>query len=348
VILKFILCAAMAITCCYGCKKNAIQTCNDDIGIYKFAKFPIGTAVNWNAFLLDNTYKNILTKQFNRVTAENIFKPIFLHPSENIFEFANADSLTNFCVANNKQLHGHTLLWHQQLPQWMIDFNGNAAQWDNMMKQHITTIVHHFKNKVIAWDVVNEAFNEDGTLRNNIWKQHIGPSYIEKAYRYAKEADANAILFYNDYNLESNNNKRNAVLNLLNTLRNRGVVIHGIGLQIHVNTGNKDLSEVANTFQLFSSNGYKVHLSEVDISINPLGQQTINIETGLQQQAQFMGGVLKAYKQLPEAHQYGITFWGISDNYSWIRSYYNRIDYPLLYNENYEPKPIYCTLKKNL
>lgn len=331
-----------------GCKKNIPIECSDNIGLYKFSKYPIGCAINFDFLNNDNFYRNISLQQFNSITPENIFKASFLHPSESVFDWVNADSLVRFCKINQKRLHGHTLLWHQQLPNWMNYFQGNLQQWEAMMKSHIQTIITHFKNDVKAWDVVNEAFNEDGTLRNNIWKQHLEDSYLEKAYNYAKDVDANILLFYNDYNIESNNNKRQAVLQCLNNLRNRGVKIDGIGLQMHINTYSTDQSEIANTIKLFSDNGYKVHLSEVDISVNPLSLTSINKEIAFQRQANLLGGIIKAYNQLPQRNQYGITFWGISDKDSWIPAYYNRIDYPLLYDDNYSPKPMYCALKNNL
>jgi endo-1,4-beta-xylanase len=331
-----------------ACKKTPIEACNDTEALYKTANYSIGTAVNWDLLQSDIQYETIVQKQFNSITAENIFKPAYLHPAENIFDWTNADSLFNYCTKYHKRLYGHTLIWHQQLPQWMLNFQGNTAAWDNMMKLHIQTIMLHFKGKVKAWDVVNEAFNEDGTLRNTIWLQHIGNSYIEKAYQYAKQADADALLFYNDYNIESNNNKRTAILSLLNNLRNKGIKIDGIGLQMHINTSSAEPSEITNTIKLFSDNSYKVHLSELDISVNPLSSNSIDKDQAFNTQAKLLVAIVKAYNQLPNPQQFGITFWGVSDQHSWIRDFYNRVDYPLLYDDTYQPKPMYCSLKNNL
>ncbi len=327
-----------------GCQNEEVVSCDDRIGVYTLSTYSIGTAINRYEMENDSLYKSIALKQFNSITPENIFKAEFLHPEPFLFNWTDADSLASFCENNNKRLHGHTLIWHQQLPQWILDYQGSPADWELLMKVHIQTIMSHFKNKVKAWDVVNEAFNEDGTLRNSIWKQKIGVSYIEKAFLFASEADPNALLFYNDFNLESNTTKRKSVLSLLNNLRNKGVKVDGIGVQMHISTYYPEPSQIADTFCEIIADQYKVHVSELDISINPLGKDIEPSEALFNAQANVLGSVVLHYHQIPEQYQYGITFWGISDKNSWIRSYYNREDYPLLYDDNYVPKPCYCKL----
>lgn len=331
-----------------GCKKEEISKCDDSIGLFTFSSYPIGTAIDFIELGNDPLYKSIAIKQFNSITPENIFKAEYLHPEPLFFNWTEADSLVSFCQNNNKRLHGHTLIWHQQLPQWILDYQGSTSDWEQLMKVHIQTIMTHFKNKVTAWDVVNEAFNEDGTLRNSIWKQKIGVSYLEKAFLYAKEADPNALLFYNDFNLESNPTKRNSVLALLNNLRNRGVKIDGIGIQMHISNYYPESTQIANSFQEIVADNYKIHVSELDISVNPLGKDIVPSETLFNEQANLLGRVVINYNKIPKQYQYGITFWGISDKNSWIRSFYNREDYPLLYDDNYLPKPCYCKLLRTL
>src|SRR5690606_8181485 len=122
-------------------------------------------------------------------------------------------------------LHGHVLIWHKQLPNWIQTFKGEPLEWEGIMKTHIDSVMRHFKGKVNSWDVVNEAFNEDGTLRNTIWMEKIGDTYIEKAFTFAHKADPEALLFYNEHGLEVNPIKRSAVLKYLNNLKGRGVKI---------------------------------------------------------------------------------------------------------------------------
>lgn len=327
-----------------GCKKEEFSTCNDNIGLFNFSSYPIGTAIDFNALESDPEYKSIAIKQFNSITPENIFKAQYIHPEPSLFNWTEADSLEVFCQKSNKRLHGHTLIWHQQLPQWILDFQGSPLDWEQLMKVHIQTVMAHFKNKATAWDVVNEAFNEDGTLRNSIWKQKLGDGYIEKAFLFAREADPNALLFYNDYNLESNTTKLNSVISFLNNLRNRGVKIDGVGVQMHISTHDPEPTQIANTFQKIAAQHYKIHVSELDISINPSGKDFVPKEELFKEQANLLGSLVWNYNQVPKQLQYGITFWGISDKNSWIRYFYNREDYPLLYDDNYLPKPCYCKL----
>jgi endo-1,4-beta-xylanase len=331
-----------------SCRKPLEGKCNVKDPLYARVTFPIGTAVD-NFFLQsDSIYQVISNSQFNSFTPENIFKPAYLHPEEDVYYWEDADFLAQYCRARNKRIHGHTLIWHQQNPQWMSDFSGTSQDWDVMMKKHIISIVTHFGSTVSSWDVVNEAFNEDGSLRDNIWLQHIGPSYIEKAFQYAREANTHVKLFYNDYGLESNPTKLNAVLHFFNNMRQRGVSVDGIGLQMHINIKYSEIYLIEKAIQKVAEQNYLLHLSELDISVNPMGKTYKLLENDLKSQAELLCKVVRAYKNVPTQLQFGITFWGISDRDSWIRTYYNRVDYPLLFDDNFQPKPAYCFLKNNL
>ncbi len=325
-------------------KQNA-RPCNEELGLAAYANYPVGAAVDLSLLNYDTTYQIIAIKQFNSFTPENIFKAAYLHPEPNAFNWNEADQLADFCQRYNKRLHGHTLIWHEQLPPWIWNFEGNADAWEQLMKTHIQTIMTHFKGKVKAWDLFNEAFSEDGTLRNTVWMQHIGATYIEKACLFAREADPGALLFYNDYNLESNPAKRNGVISFFNHLRDRGIAIDGIGVQMHISLVYPDASQIADAFKVISDNGYKIHVSELDISVNPEGRYIGPDQELFKKQANLLGQLILHYNQLPAKNQYGITFWGISDKTSWIRSSFHRIDYPLLYDDEYKPKPAYCKLK---
>lgn len=342
---KHILICIILIT---SCKKNDIEKCDDVQSLYLYSNFPIGVAINPVELNSGNRYYEIAVNQFNSITAENIFKPSHLHPNENSFNWLEADKLVQFCQTNNKRLHGHTLIWHNQLPNWINNFQANQSEWDMMFKEHIQTICHHFKGKVKAWDVVNEAFNDNGTLRNSIWKQKIGNGYIEKAFIYAHEADPDALLFYNDYDIALNNTKRKAILSLLNNLKQRGVPIHGIGMQMHVSIAHPDNKQIAIALKEISNDGFKIHLSEIDVSINPLGKEIKPSDELLESQANKLATITLLYKDVPTRLQYGMTFWGVSDKNSWIRSFFNRNDYPLLFDDDYDPKPAYCKFKEIL
>lgn len=338
----------LIITLLTGCNADDIPHCTDNVSLYTLSNFPIGTAIDFEELNFNPAYSEIAIKQFNSFTPENIFKADYIHPEQNVYNWTQTDSLSDFCLANKKRLHGHTLIWYKQIPQWILNYQGNSGDWEKLFKSHIQTLVSHFKGKVAAWDVVNEAFNEDGTLRNSIWREKLGDGYIEKAFIYAAEADPNALLFYNDFNLESNPNKCSSVLSLLNNLRNIGIKVDGIGLQMHINIYSAEPSQIASAFQNIADDGYKIHVSELDISLNPLGKD-LNPDLELfNKQSVLLSRIVLQYKQIPPAYQYGITFWGISDKNSWIRTAYNRKDYPLLFDDNYLPKPAYCNLKETL
>jgi len=340
--------AILLIVAVKGCEKQYPQITERNNGLYTYATYPIGAAIDIKTLNYDTSYRGIAIREFNSLTPENIFKAQYIHPQPNVFNWDEAYNLVNFCYTNNKRLHGHTLIWHQENPEWMNSFKGNASEWDNMMKIHIKTIVSHFKGQVTSWDVVNEAFNDDGSFRDNIWYNNIGESYIEKAFRYAYEADTNVLLFYNEYNLESSHKKRKRVIDYLNDLRRKGVKIDGIGLQMHVNIKSPGEIHLSEALKNFTDNGYRIHLSEIDISINPKNRKIRNMEKLLGNQAEMLGEIAILYKQIPPQYQYGITFWGISDKTSWIRLYYKRNDHPLLYDDNYKAKPCYWRFKECL
>lgn len=330
------------------CKKSEQSNCGDNLSLYSKSSFPIGVAIESYDMVPGTRNKEIIDRQFNSFTAENILKPNSIHPQENTFNWSEADQMVDYAVNQNKRFHGHTLLWHNQLPNWMENFQGNSAEWEAMMKTHIQTVCSHYKGKITAWDVLNEAFNEDGTLRNSLWKQHIGASYIEKAFLFAHEADPSAILFYNDFNLALNDKKREAVLSLVRNLKQRNVPIHGIGLQMHISIYFPNNSTIASALKDFYQLGLKVHLSELDISLNPRGVDIDLNDDLLQKQAQKIHDLSILYQQIPKPYQYGITFWGHSDVHSWIPGFFGREDYPLLFDTNYEVKPMYCKFLESL
>ena len=317
-------------------------------GLYQLSPFPIGVAVNIDELGYDSVYRNVITAQFNSITPENNLKPSLIHPSENKYNWQEADRLADYCTLHGKRLHGHTLIWDQQLPDWILHYKGNTSDWDRLLKQHITTIVAHFKGKVGAWDVVNEAFDSNGLLKNSIWKKNLGSDYVARAFRYAHEADPGALLFYNDADLESNEKKTTGVLSFLNSLRSKGIPIDGIGMQMHINVDNFSILQFSRCAQTIASNGYKVHLSEVDISLNPQGKDIQPTTELFDRQAILLGEITRCYSYIPLSCQYGITFWGVSDKDSWIRHIYKRKDYPLLYDDHFLPKPAYSIMASTL
>jgi len=309
--------------------------------LQKNMPFKMGAAVNVSLLKNNTNYRNLVNKEFNSITAENAMKFASVHPSKDIYAWSDADYLVDFANANGKRIHGHTLNWYKSLPDWVNNFQGSTAEWENLLKTHIQTVVSHFKGKVASWDVVNEAINDDGTFRNSIWVQKLGVDYIGRAFQYAHEADTNALLFYNDYGHEFGPTKRTAILNLINNLKSKGIPIDGIGLQMHTRVTQTD-ANLAAAISTAAATGLMVHISEIDIALNPDNNQSLTYTTTLAaQQAEKYKAIVKAYNAIPKTQQFGITQWNVTDADSWVPGNYNRPDWPLPFDAQYQRKAAY-------
>lgn len=307
----------------------------------QLAPFPMGAAVNINLLKTRPAYLNVVKTEYNSVTAENAMKFGALHPGEGTYNWTDADYLVEFAQQNNARVHGHTLIWHKSLPGWLTSYQGSTAAWESLMKTHIQTVVTHFKGKVAAWDVVNEAFEDGGQLRNSIWRQKLGDDYIARAFAYAHQADPAALLFYNDYGHEYSTTKRTAILNLVNSLKARGIPIHGIGLQMHTSS-NISNSNLAAAITTAAQTGLQVHLAELDIAMNRDAVATATFTPALAAaQKDKYKAVVQAFRALPAAQRYGITTWNVGDTDTWVRGYCSCNDWPLPFDDNYQRKPAY-------
>ena len=311
-------------------------------------KFPLGSSVNPRLLNENEAYRNIATTEWTSLTAENHMKMMLIHPAADRFDFVKGDEIVAFATANGKRMHGHTLVWHNQVPQWMKDFQGDQKAWESLLKSHIQTVVSHYKGKIVGWDVVNESFLDDGSLRPSLWADHI-PDYIAKSFQWAHEADPSAILFYNDYGQDGKPKKMKAILDLVAELKRRGIPIHGLGLQMHINVDSKR-NELQEVLDKSIKTGLKIHLSELDIAVNPKNNPDFIFEEKVASaQTELFKFVFQSYTRVPAAQQYGITFWNISDKDSWLRGYFKRPkEYPLLFDDKYAKKPAYTTLINSL
>ncbi|WP_345950865.1 endo-1,4-beta-xylanase [Mucilaginibacter sp. PAMB04274] len=349
---KLLLLAMLSCSMVLACSKRGVTTdpnptapvvpvVPDNTTLQNSLPFPFGAAVNIGLLKTNTAYRATVVKEYSSLTAENAMKTGSLHPQQNTYDWTDADYLVDFAKQNNKRIHGHTLVWYKSLPAWITNFQGDAAAWENLLKTHIQTIVTHFKGKVASWDVVNEAFEDDGTLRNSIWLQKLGPDYIARSFQYAHEADPDALLFYNDYGHEYGPTKRTAILNLVNNLKTRGIPINGIGMQMHTRY-NMTESNWLTAITTAAQTGLKVHISELDIAMNPDDNQSLTLTPALAQtQAQKYAYIVKAYNAIPKTQQFGITTWNVSDADTWITGNYNRPDWPLPFDNNYNRKPAY-------
>lgn len=326
----------------------ALNAFASDTTLKSIAPFPFGASVNVTLLRNNPTYRTIAAREYNSLTAENVMKMASIHPGINTYSWDNADTLVNFARQNNQRIHGHTLVWHQSLPGWVTNFAGDSAAWENILKTHIQNVVSHYAGRLASWDVVNEAFNDNGTLRNSIWLQHLGPDYIARCFKYAHEADPSALLFYNDYGHEYSASKLNAIDSLIKSFLQNGVPVHGLGLQMHINK-NTSNSSIANAIKVMAQTGLKVHISELDIALNPEGNQSLTFTSALSQlQADKYNFIVRAYKNIPAAQQYGITTWNVSDADTWITINYSRPDWPLLFDSTYQKKQAYYAIIEGL
>ncbi|MHA8095643.1 endo-1,4-beta-xylanase [Aquirufa antheringensis] len=303
--------------------------------------FRLGASVNPRMLVENEAYRNIASNEFTSLTAENHMKMMLIHPAADRFDFTKGDEIVAFAAKTGKRMHGHTLVWHNQVPQWMKDFQGDQKAWEEMLKNHIQTVVTQYKGQVSGWDVVNESFLDDGSLRPSLWADHI-PDYIAKSFQWAHEADPNALLFYNDYGQDGHPKKMQAILDLVADLKKRKIPIHGLGLQMHINVDSKR-TEISRVIEQSAQTGLAIHFSELDIVVNPKNNPEYIYEANTQNELfQF---IFTSFRAIPARQQYGITFWNISDKDTWLRGYFKRPkEYPLLFDETYVKKPGYHSL----
>ena len=305
----------------------------------------VGTAVDMAALADDATYSKAVAAQFNTVTPENVMKWEVVEPKRGQLDFTEADKLVAFAKANKQKVRGHTLVWHSQLPAWLTtgveDGSIKKKELRRILKQHIATQVGRYKGDIWAWDVVNEAFNEDGTLRDSLWLQQLGPEYIADAFRWAHKADPKAILFYNDYNTEGINPKSDAVYKLVKKLRSEGVPIQGYGVQGHLSTNYPLPEDMGANLRRFGKLGLKTAVTEADVRIE-LPADAAEV------QAQDNGYSYMLQSCLLERSCISFTVWGFTDKYSWIPGVFPKEGQANLYDENYQPKSAYEAVQRDL
>lgn len=307
----------------------------------------IGTCVNYPFYNnSDQTYNNILQKEFAMVVCENEMKFDALQPRQNSFDFRKGDQLLAFAEKNGMQMRGHTLVWHNQNPSWLTNGNWSRDSLLAVMKNHITTVMTHYKGKIVEWDVANECI-DDGNgngLRSSVWKNVIGQDYLDYAFRYAREADPDALLFYNDYNIEDLGPKSNAVFNMIKSMKERGIPIDGVGFQCHFINGMSPsyLASIDQNIKRYAEIGVIVSLTEIDIRI----PQSENQTSAFQVQANNYKELMKICLANPNCNTF--VLWGFTDKYTWIPGTFPGYDNPLIYDNNYKQKPAYNALKEAL
>lgn len=307
--------------------------------------FPIGAAVVKER--LDGAlYKRALTRDFNSITVESSLNFRAVHPEKDKWTFKKADAIVDFALKNNMRVHGSTLLYpaDSMMPVWIKNFKGDRKAWIKVLEDHIQTVVTHFKGRIKAWDVCNEAIKDNGELRNNIWLRNIGEDYIGLAFTFAHRADPDALLFYNDYGQEFGGKKMDKIMSLVEQAKNAGTHVDGLGFQMHT-VLRITVDKIAKNLARAAASGLKIYISELDVSVRYQKPNLFDLDKSLaQQQGDKVKAIVQAYMDnVPRSQQYGITTWGVGDGDSFwnVRAKSNRYDYPLLFDIFYNPKPAY-------
>lgn len=303
-------------------------------------------------FLHDGTYRKHIKEQFSSLSPENQMKWDHLRPARDVFDFAEADAIVEFARKNGQDVRGHTLLWHSQNPAWLEQGTFTDAELRSILKEHIQTVVGRYKGQIDQWDVANEIFTDNGTLRvgptasgGNIWITRLGPGIIADAFRWAHAADPDAKLFFNDYAVEDVNAKSTAYYALIAQLRLQGVPVHGFSVQSHLSTAYGFPASLQENLQRFDDLGVETAITELDVRINvPVGQQPTAQQ--LAQQADYYRSALEACLGVDDCNSF--TIWGFTDKYSWVPVFFQGTGFATVMTEDYVRKPAYYALLDTL
>ncbi|MCL2805240.1 MAG: endo-1,4-beta-xylanase [Treponema sp.] len=317
-----------------------------------FPEFPLGAAIEGPGYFNPNHSHHALLRHFNVLVLGNGMKPDALQPSEGRFNWTQADALIEYAEKNDVLVRGHTLIWHNQTPNWFFQGSGpdglaTKEQLYARMERHIKEVVTRYKGKIHTWDVVNEVIGDDGEMRNSRFYQIVGShEYIAKAFQWAHEADPDALLCLNDYSIESPSAKQDGFYNLLKTLLDEGVPVHVAGIQGHISLAWPTVSDLRQAIQRFASLGLKVQVTELDVSIyansgeaTKRADRDILIEQAYKYRALFDMFREEAVKGNLDM----VVVWGLSDIETWLNNHPvpGRTDHPLFFGKDLKAKPAY-------
>ena len=350
-----------------SCKKKTLVNVEKPNGLKEVYKnnFLIGVAINANQINEKNEVQNALIKtEFNSITPENIMKSLLIHPKKDTFNFELSDKLVGLAEKNNMHIQGHTLVWHSQLSPFFKEIK-DSTEMVNELKNHINTIVGRYKGKIDAWDVVNEALNDDGTLRKTAFLDALGEDYLSLAFDLTQKVDPDAELYYNDYSMTIPA-KRAGAIKMIKRIQELGTKIDGIGMQGHWDLNTPSIEEIEKSIVEYAELGIKVAITELDVSVIPMPWDF----SGADVNVKFESGdpTMNPYpEKLPDSIQVKlaeryeaifklflkhedkisrVTFWGVNDGDSWKNDWpiNGRTNYPLLFDRNNEKKKAYYSV----
>lgn len=336
--------------------QEVAEEVNTEMGLKDYYQdyFPMGVAVAPNT--VKGKEAELLKQEFNSITPENVMKMGPIHPEKDKFYWDDADAIAEFAEENGIKMRGHALVWHQQTGGWIFENeNGGKVSKEELlkrMKNHIDSVVPRYSEHIYAWDVVNEAVADDSTkvYRESEWLEIAGKDFLVKAFEYAREADPDVKLFYNDYNAIIPE-KRDRILELLKYLQENNAPIDGVGIQAHWSIYGPSEEELREALDLYSDLGLEIQITELDVSLYPWEKERRELKEGEsdeftpeleQKQIEAYDMFFKVFRDYKDVIT-GVTFWNLSDKYSWLDTYpvAGRKNYPLLFDENFDRKKAY-------
>ena len=310
----------------------------------------VGAAVE-PRLLSEPQYASTLAREFNMLTAENAMKWGGIRPNRATFNFGPGDQLVAFARKHNMKVRGHTLLWSEYNPAWLVKGGFTPEQMSGLLREHITRVMKHYRGKVFAWDVVNEVFLADGSVEPSVWYDQPGiglkgkgTAYVEQAFRWARAADPDVLLFYNDYDTEGINPKSDAVYAMVKDFKSRGVPIDGVGIQAHIaDLEAKDLATLEANIERLAALGLQVHITEMDVGLPVDADGRVTDPAALSRQAEIYRHVAEVCLRQPRCTAF--QTWGFTDKYTWIPNFTKGAKgMPLPFDRLYAKKPAYDAL----
>ena len=315
----------------------------DNRTLKEAAKFEIGAAVSVS-HLKEADFEKTFRNNFSQLTAESEMKMKQIWNGVDQYNFSNSDYLVNYGQQNNIGVHGHALLWYRSFPDWFINAGYDSTQFENNVKAYIQTVVGRYRGKIESWDVANEIFADNGSLRvdDAVYKTFKDPiAFYGRCFQYARDADPDVKLFYNDYDMVLNTAKRNAVKNMVLRFQKEGYPIDGLGEQMHT-TDWTNLTTIKDGLADLGSTGLFIHISELDVRVNKdKSDSYVFTDAEQQKQADVYKAIVAMYELLPDSQKFAITTWGVTDKYTWLTGWWSPKEYPLLFDKDYVKKKAY-------
>jgi endo-1,4-beta-xylanase len=323
-----------------GCSEKEVT---DAATLKEKALFPVGAAVQVSQLNVTD-FANTFKSNFDQLTAEYEMKMKQIWTSLNQYAFDKPDYLVNFATQNSMTVHGHVLLWYQSFPDWFKNAAYDSVNFENNVKTYIQIVVSRYNGRIVSWDVANEIFADNGSLRNDgiVYKTFKDPvAFYGRCFQYTRNADPDVKLFYNEYDMVLNAAKRNSVKEMVARFKREGYPIDGLGEQCHTSIWTDKIMR-SSGFADLAKTGLLLHISELDVRVNQNKSDSYVFSDSEQQnQSDTYMSIVEMFETLPLAQKFAITTWGLTDKYSWLLSWWHPKEYPLLFDENYNKKKAY-------